>query len=36
MQAIDVAIVVSMPDSMDVNDVFLNEGSDGVRKRIGV
>jgi DNA primase len=36
MQAIDVAVVVSMPDGMDVNDVFLNEGSDGVRKRIGV
>lgn len=36
MQAIDVAVVVSMPDGLDVNDVFLSEGSDGVRKRIGV
>ena len=36
MQAIDVAVVVSMPDGMDVNEVFLNEGPDGIRKRIGV
>jgi DNA primase len=36
MQAIDVAVVVSMPDGMDVNEVFLNEGADGIRKRIGV
>ena len=32
MQAIDVAVVVSMPDGMDVNEVFLNEGADGIRK----
>lgn len=36
MQAIDVAVVVSMPDGMDVNEVYLNEGADGIRKRIGV
>lgn len=36
MQAIDVAVVVSMPDGMDVNDVFLAEGAEGIRKRIGV
>lgn len=36
MQAIDVAIVISMPDNMDVNEVFLAEGSDGIRKRMGL
>lgn len=35
-QQIDVATVVSMPDGMDVNDVFLAEGGDGIRKRIGL
>lgn len=27
---------VFMPDGMDVNDVYLNEGADGLRTRIGV
>lgn len=35
-QQIDVATVVSMPDGMDVNEVFLSEGSDGIRRRAGV
>lgn len=35
-QQIDHAIVVSMPDGMDVNSTFLAEGADAVRRRIGV
>ncbi len=35
-QQLDVAVVVSMPDNMDVNEVFLNEGSEGIRKRLGL
>lgn len=35
-QQIDVAIVVTMPDGLDVNDLYLSEGADGLRKRIGV
>ena len=35
-QQIDRAVVVSMPDGMDVTDVFLAEGADGIRKRVGV
>lgn len=35
-QQIDVAMVVSMPDGMDVNEVFLSEGPDGIRKRVGL
>jgi len=35
-QQIDVATVVSMPDGMDVNEVYLSEGPDGVRKRVGL
>lgn len=35
-QQIDVAVVVSMPDGMDVNEVFLKEGAAGVRGRIGL
>lgn len=34
-QQIDVATVVSMPEGMDVNAVFLQEGADGIRKRVG-
>lgn len=33
---IDVAVVVSMPDGMDVNEVVLAEGPDGFRKRLGL
>jgi DNA primase len=36
MQAIDVAIVISMPDNMDVNEVYLSEGVEGIRKRMGL
>jgi DNA primase len=36
MQAIDVAVIVSMPDGMDVNEVFLAEGEEGMRKRVGL
>jgi DNA primase len=35
-QQIDVAVIVSMPDGMDVNEVFLAEGPDGIRKRVGI
>lgn len=35
-QQIDVAVVVSMPDGMDVNDVFIRDGVEGVRGRIGL
>lgn len=35
-QQIDVATVVSMPDGLDINDVFLAEGPDGIRKRVGL
>ena len=33
---LDNAVVVSMPDGMDVNDVYLSEGADVIRKRAGV
>jgi len=36
MQAIDVAVIVSMPDGMDVNEVFLAEREEGMRKRVGL
>ena len=36
MQAIDVAVIVSMPDGLDVNEVFLAEGAEGIRKRVGI
>lgn len=35
-QQIDVATVVSMPDGMDVNEVFMSEGMEGIRKRVGL
>lgn len=35
-QQIDVATVVSMPDGHDVNSIFLVEGPDGIRKRVGL
>jgi len=35
-QQIDVAVAIHMPDGMDVNEVYLNEGADGIRKRLGV
>jgi DNA primase len=35
-QSIDVAVVVSMPEGMDVTDVFLAEGADGIRRRVGL
>ena len=35
-QQLDVALVVSMPDGMDVNDVYRAEGPDGIRKRVGL
>lgn len=35
-QQIDVAVIVAMPDGMDVNEVYLNEGPDGIRGRAGV
>jgi DNA primase len=35
-QQIDVAVVVSMPDGMDVNEVFIRDGVEGVRGRIGL
>ena len=36
MQAIDVAVMVPMPDGMDANEVYLQEGADGIRKRLGL
>lgn len=36
MQAIDVAVVVPMPDGFDANEVYLQEGADGIRKRVGL
>lgn len=33
---LDNVFPVFMPDNCDVNDVFLSEGADGLRKRIGV
>lgn len=35
-QQIDVAMVVSMPDGQDVNSIYMSEGIDGVRKRVGL
>lgn len=35
-QEIEQAIVITMPDSMDVNDIVLAEGPDGLRKRAGL
>lgn len=35
-QHIDVAVVVAMPDGMDASEVFLSEGPDGIRKRMGL
>jgi len=34
--ALDVAVVVSMPDGMDVTDVYLQEGPEGLRGRLGL
>ena len=34
--AIDIAVVVSMPDGMDVTDVYMQEGPDGLRGRLGL
>lgn len=34
--AIQQATVITMPDGMDANDVYLQEGPDGVRKRAGL
>lgn len=33
--AVEQAVVINMPDGMDVNSVFLMEGADGVRRRCG-
>ncbi len=35
-QQIDRAVVIHMPDGMDVNDVVLGEGAEGLRKRVGL
>ena len=34
--AIDVAVVVSMPDGMDLTDVYLQEGVEGIKGRLGL
>lgn len=36
VQQIDVAIVVQMPEGMDVNDLVLQEGAEGLLKRCGL
>lgn len=33
---IDGATVIHLPDGTDVNDIYMQEGSDGIRKRLGV
>jgi len=33
---IDTAVVIAMPDGMDVNATYLAEGADGIRRRAGV
>ena len=33
---IDGATVIHMPDNMDVNDLYLSEGREGIRKRLGL
>lgn len=35
-QSLDVATVIHMPDGMDCNDVYLQEGPDGIRRRVGM
>ena len=35
-QQIDTTVVVSMPEGQDVNSIFLSEGADGVRRRVGL
>lgn len=35
-QDIQSAVIVPMPDGMDVNDVYLSEGAEGVRRRAGL
>lgn len=35
-QALDTATVIHMPDGMDCNDVYLQEGPDGIRRRVGM
>ena len=36
VQAIDVAVVVTMPEGKDVNDIVMEEGPGGLRERIGL
>jgi DNA primase len=33
---VEQAIVIPMPDGMDVNATYMNEGADGIRRRAGV
>jgi DNA primase len=33
---LDNVFPVFMPDNQDVNDVFLTEGADGLRRRVGI
>lgn len=35
-QQLDTTTVIFMPDGMDVNEVYLLEGADGLRKRVGL
>lgn len=34
--ALDVAVTITMPDGQDVNSVYLAEGPEGIRKRMGL
>ena len=36
VSTLDNAVVVTMPDGMDVNDVFQREGAAGIRRRVGI
>jgi DNA primase len=35
-QSISTAVVIHLPDGMDSNDVYLAEGAEGIRRRLGV
>lgn len=34
--SIEAAVIIQMPDGMDVNSLYLSEGPDGLRKRSGL
>lgn len=36
VSTLDNAVSITMPDGMDVNDVLINEGASGIRRRVGI